>query len=839
MSKSPEEQLQEKIQEFVDDPFGFVMYAYPWGEKGTFLEHETGPDPWQERVLKDIGHALKYGEVENNGVTVKIVNGRIWISVRSGHGVGKSALMAMLDHWFISTHPDPASVTTANTETQLRTKTWRENGKWAKLLINSHWFIWSSMRLQCKASEHWYSQAIPWSHQNTQGFAGTHEKYLMMKFDEASEIDDEIWEVSEGAMTEPHGLKIWIVFGNPTQATGRFSECFKKFRSMWITYEVDARDSNRTDHEFIKRQIELYGEDSDFIRVRVKGQEPRAGTSQFIGNDIAEAAKGRHISNDRFHSHPKIMGVDIARKGDDSTVFIKRQGLAAYDMQKFRNKSGPDIAGLIAQEIKGWKPDAVFLDMAYIGSDVYDILTRWKYNVTGIWFNSDATDQDVYRNKRAEMWGRMKDWLINGGCIPDDNQLRDDLIGPEYQFTLKEQFQLEAKADMKARGLASPDCFVSGTLVRTQKGERSIEEIEVGDMVRTPFGLSPVIAKHESMASSLTAVRFSNGKSLTGKGKHKIFSFSCGLLRLDALTFTNDVEPYGYWRLVLWRLVSLSFIGVKDFGFKQAVGTINQVGRVRRRDFFIAGFGRTTTAISQRVSAFITRMVIGAITTSQTLRLGQQEIMPGCTRLSPCKTRSIKTNAVGGLIPLEKKRQSGIAPRLGSSGTQNMARIHGLEEKASSQSAVFAAKNMNRSSQAEVGSVQNRVLKKRDTSVISQTFASALIVAKSLWQTAIGRQRVVPVSVQTESVRPTPTYNLTLKKHNAYYANGILVFNCADALALTFAHDIPHKSSHTSLQDSRRVEPEDYNPLDGLPKVISGAPPMNYLELMRQMERGA
>jgi len=190
-----------------------------------------------------------------------------------------------------------------------------------------------------------------------------------------------IWEVTEGTMTEPRGIKIWIVFGNPTQATGRFSECFKKFRKLWITYEIDARDSERTDHEFIKTQIEQYGEDSDFIRVRVKGQEPRAGTTQFIPTDLVEEAKGRNIRPEAYMSHPKIMGIDIARFGDDMSVIAKRQGLAVLPLQKYRGKNAVDMAGIIAQEINAWQPDAVFLDMGNIGAAIYDILVGWGYKI--------------------------------------------------------------------------------------------------------------------------------------------------------------------------------------------------------------------------------------------------------------------------------------------------------------------------------------------------------------------------------------------------------------------------------------------------------------------------
>jgi len=459
-----EAQLQKDICGFVRDPYGFVMFAYPWGEPGTPLENETGPDEWQTKVLKDIGHALTHGWVMNNGVRIEIKNGRIWLAVRSGHGIGKSALMAWLDHWFASCHPDPQCITTANTDTQLRTKTWRENAKWKELLINAHWFTWTATKLIFKGRPNtWYTQAIPWSKHNTQAFAGTHEKYLMMKFDEASQIFDGIWEVTEGAMTEPNGLKLWIVFGNPTQATGRFSECFKKRRKFWITYEIDARTSKRTDKELIKDQIEFYGIDSDFVKVRILGQEPSAGTKQFIGTDIVEAAMGKVIHPSQYISMPKILGVDIARFGDDKTVFIKRQGLASYGLTKLAKLDSLTVAGLIAQIIKDWLPDQVFLDMGNTGAAIYDLLIGWGYEdyVTGIWFGGSSDDKQTYFNKRIEMVGGVKNWLTNGGAIPDDNELRDDITGPEYFFNPAEQMQLERAEDMKGRGLASPDCLMS------------------------------------------------------------------------------------------------------------------------------------------------------------------------------------------------------------------------------------------------------------------------------------------------------------------------------------------------------------------------------------------
>ncbi len=475
-------ELQEKMATFRDDPEGFVNFSYPWGEPGDKLEDETGPDEWQLQILRDIGHGLKHGWVMNNGIKKDCTAG-IFIAVSSGHGIGKSALMAMLDQWFMSTRSSPQIVTTANTKEQLTSKTGREMAKWHKLLINKHWFVKTATKFACLADlETWFSSLLAWSLNNPEAFAGTHEKNVMLKFDEASAIPDIIWETSEGAMTESHGVKIWVVFGNPTQNTGRFRECFGKFRNFWITYQVNARDSKRTDKTLFDKWEQMYGEDSDFVRIRVKGTVPRAGAKQFIPTDIVENAMGKIYHPSTYLGLKKALSIDIARFGDDSTVMGRKQGLVVYGVKKFKGLDAVRCAGLIAEEINAFDPDVVYLDMGNIGAAVYDILVSWGYSITEVWYGAEAEDKKTYFNKRVEMWGRMRDSIKNGLAIPDDNELRDDLIGPEYGFSGKEQYQLESKADMKARGLSSPDAgdmiaqFFSYPMAENAKRDKHVRQ---------------------------------------------------------------------------------------------------------------------------------------------------------------------------------------------------------------------------------------------------------------------------------------------------------------------------------------------------------------------------
>jgi len=452
----PEQILQEKCAEYYSRPYDFVMWVFPWGEPGTILEHETGPDKWQTKVLKALQEAIQTGKISFDGMT-RIIEAAIQLAVRSGHGVGKTALIGWIIHWFMSTRPFPQVVATANTKEQLLNKTWRELAKWHKLSINRHWFKRSATKyVFLPEQDTWFASAVPWSKERSESFAGTHEKHVLMLFDEASAIDDIIWEVAEGAMTTPGA--IWIAFGNPTRNTGRFSECFKKFRHRWLTYEVDSRTAKKADQKKLQQWIDDYGEDSDFVRVRVKGQEPRAGLKQFIPGDLVESALGKVIHPSIYRRSARILAVDVARFGDDQSCMIKRQGLAAFGLKKYRGIDTMHLASLVAKEINDWKPDAVFVDEVGIGAGVVDRLRQLGYEVIGVNPGLEANKKDIYFNKRVEMWGDLRDWLKAGGAIPDDNELRDDLVGPEYGFSVKEQFQLEKKQDMKERGLASPDC---------------------------------------------------------------------------------------------------------------------------------------------------------------------------------------------------------------------------------------------------------------------------------------------------------------------------------------------------------------------------------------------
>lgn len=445
---TPEEvALVEEIAVFYDDPLAFVLYAFPWGVEGGPLADQPGPDEWQTDVMTAISAAMRRGESAQTAIQ---------IAVASGHGIGKTALVAWVILWFASTHEHPQIVVTANTGTQLSSKTWRELSKWHKLAINAHWFTWTATRFaHVLYQETWFAAAIPWTEHNSEAFAGTHEQHVLVVFDEASAIADKIWEVTEGAMTT-HGA-MWLAFGNPTQNKGRFADCFGRLRHRWITRQIDSRTARMANKAQIQQWIDDYGEDHDFVRVRVRGVFPRAGTLQFIGSDLILAAQKRKAEG--HESFSKVLGVDVARHGDDQSVVTRRQGNHVWPQQPYRIPDLMDLADVVATHIHEFQPDAVFVDATGIGWGLIDRLRQMNFGqlVIPVQVGEAATDPARYVRKRDELWARGKKWLQEGGSLPNDPMLEADLTGPQYGYDNKMRLEIESKADTKKRGLPSPD----------------------------------------------------------------------------------------------------------------------------------------------------------------------------------------------------------------------------------------------------------------------------------------------------------------------------------------------------------------------------------------------
>jgi hypothetical protein len=429
------------------DPYKWVLYSFSWGT-GDLLNH-TGPDTWQEEILK----AIRDGVLDYQDA--------IRIAVASGHGIGKSALVSWLILWALSTHEDTLGVVTANTETQLRTKTWANLAKWHRLFIAKHWFKLAATAIYSVDPAHektWRIDAVPWSEHNTESFAGLHNegKRILILFDEASTIPDTIWEVAMGALTDTNTEIIWAVFGNPTRNSGMFREVVAgRFRHRWKHWQIDSRDCRIANKALAEELIADYGLDSDIVKVRVRGMFPSMSARQFFSVEDVDGAFGRELRKDQYDFAPIVLTIDPAFEGDDALEIGRRQGLSFKIIRTIpKNDNDIQIAQIIAQIEDEEKADAVFIDGGF-GTGIVSAGRTWGRHWQIVWF-SGAAGKPGFLNKRAEMAQDAKQWLKDGGCLPDDHELREDILCPEVVSRTDGKVQLESKKEIKKRLGRSP-----------------------------------------------------------------------------------------------------------------------------------------------------------------------------------------------------------------------------------------------------------------------------------------------------------------------------------------------------------------------------------------------
>lgn len=316
--------------------------------------------------------------------------------------------------------------------------------------------------------EEWRCDAQTCREENSEAFAGQHAASAtsFYIFDEASAVPDKIFEVREGGTTD--GEPMVFDFGNPTRNSGRFFEqCAGRFRHRYQVRCIDSRDVAITNKSRIDDWLEDYGEDSDFFKVRVRGMFPSAGSLQFIPTGLVEEAQFREVTEDL--SAPLIIGVDVARFGDNESVLFPRMGYDArtWPAKRYQGLDTVQLVGKVIEMVRGFKAlgrecAGLFVDGGGVGGGVVDQLRALGYNPIEVQFGSKPTNGKTYRYKSDEMWGNMRDAMPKL-CLPMNNQLngvdlKSDLTQREFGYTLTgNKVHLETKKDMVARGVESPD----------------------------------------------------------------------------------------------------------------------------------------------------------------------------------------------------------------------------------------------------------------------------------------------------------------------------------------------------------------------------------------------
>lgn len=440
-----------------------------------------GPELWQGQLLDEVADALE--------------NGRRHFAVRAGHGVGKTTIEAWLILWFLLFNRPVNVPVTANSQDQLRDVVWKEVAHWHAKLPD---FLRSMLNVRVErvevvgAAESCFAVARTARPEKPEALQGFHCQTLAFFIEEASGIEDIIFEVASGALSEPNNWQ--FMFANPTRLDGAFHRAFTRNRANWRLFHVPCTHSSRVSPEYADQMAREYGEDSNVYRVRVLGDFPLSEDDAVIPLHLVEAAVGRDVARNKFAA--VVWGLDVARFGDDTTALCKRQGNALLEpCREWRKLDNMQVVGVIAKEYRetpeGDRPVAINVDVIGLGSGVVDRGREIGLPMRGINVGErPSVDNGSYMRLRDELWFNARDWFDKRDVVmPRDDKLISELVQPRYAIESSGKIKVESKDDMKGRGLKSPNVadafcltFAGGDIVGFRKQRLAQNEYDPFDL---------------------------------------------------------------------------------------------------------------------------------------------------------------------------------------------------------------------------------------------------------------------------------------------------------------------------------------------------------------------
>jgi hypothetical protein len=422
----------EFITKYRNDPVSFVREVLG-----------TEPDEWQVDFLD------------------AVAAGNRKISIRSGHGVGKSTAGSWAMLWYLLTRYPVKVVVTAPTSSQLYDALFAELKRWVKELPPPVQALLDvkqeRIELLASATEAFISARTSRAEQ-PEALQGIHSEHVMLIADEASGVPEQVFEAAAGSMSGHNAVT--ILFGNPVRSSGFFFDTHNRLKDDWWTRKVSCLDSKRVSDDFVSDMKLRYGEESNAYRIRVLGEFPRSDDDTIIPMDLLESAKHRDVV--AYQDAPILWGLDVARFGSDSSVLCKRQSNVLISLDKWRNLDLMQLTGAVVAQYESCahkdRPQEILVDSIGLGAGVVDRLRELGLPARGVNVSESPAMGQTYINLRAELWGKTKAWLERRDCkIPANEDLIAELATVRYSFNSSGKMKIESKDDIRRRGLKSPD----------------------------------------------------------------------------------------------------------------------------------------------------------------------------------------------------------------------------------------------------------------------------------------------------------------------------------------------------------------------------------------------
>ena len=429
-----------------------------------FLERHLGVSPWKKQ--RDILNALAAND---------------YVAVRSCNGAGKTYTAALATIWWLLAHDNSIVVTTAPTERQVRELLWREIRAIHRENVDIIGGRISQNKLEI-AEQHY---AFGFSTNTPLRFQGFHHEHILFVIDEAAGVQRDIFEALQGSMTSGDAKVLMI--GNPAALSGVFYDAFHKNRERWTTIHISALDTPNFNNvpsaqreprsggpvaqipnqnlpypgiitpEWAENVAKDWGTDSPAYQIRVLGEFPSNAADTLIPLASIEAAVDRHI--DGIEQHPVIMGIDIARFGDDKSVACVRRGPTVIDLAVIPRGDTMQTTGNAIEIAKRHAVKTVYVDEIGIGAGVLDRMREIReIHAEGVNVGHKAHNSERFANRRAEAFDALRDRFHNNEIsIPDDPELISQLASLKYSYTSRGQLQLQDKQSLRNTNQPSPD----------------------------------------------------------------------------------------------------------------------------------------------------------------------------------------------------------------------------------------------------------------------------------------------------------------------------------------------------------------------------------------------